>query len=570
MNIPNYLFLCEKYKKLLATLVIVFLLSTLYSPQLAALQISVPQNVSVNEDEPNYDGYIIKFNEEPLSTSVYQLRDELKNILLSISETFADKILVQKALQYKDKILSDHRKAKEDILKLIENGSYSETIFSEEFTNLFNGLTIKKISDSVLKKIKELPYVSNVYPNYKLSICLDESIPLINADDVWKLHDSYNRNITGKNITIAFLDTGVDYNHPDLKDNFIGGYDFVNNDSDPMDDHIRGHGTHCAGIAVGKGNESNYKYVGVAPDAKFYAYKILNESGIGNTSSFLAGMDRAIDPNNDGDFSDHVDIISISAGDDSGNPDDPLSLAADNAVDIGVVVVAAAGNNGPGKSTIVSPGCAQKVICVGATDKYDRIYDRSSRGPTSIGMVKPDVVAPGVNIKSTKLGGGYIYLTGTSMATPHVAGAAALLMQACPNFTTYEVKITLINTAFDLGYDENTQGSGRINVLRAVKPEDEELIIKCPNEVNEGDFFTVSITNGKGKPVKACILFTTPFHLPRFKYGSEVWFKAPLILNRRTEEIHGKIIVFKIVGRYRTSKDITVLNNRFFPLLKPQ
>lgn len=567
MKILNYATLCGKHRKLLVTLVIFFLLSAPYIPQLAALQSSVlPQDKSINGDALNYDDYIIKLSEEPLSTSIHRFRDNLKNILLPISETFIDKILVQKALQYKDKILSIHKKVKEDILKLVGNDGYSEEIFSREFTILFNGLTVKNIPDSVLEKIRDLPYVSNVYPDYKLRICLDESVPIINADDVWKLRDSYNRSITGKNITIAILDTGVDYNHPDLKDNFIGGYDFVNNDSDPMDDNDQGHGTHCTGIAVGKGNASDYTYVGVAPDAKFYAYKILNESGVGDTSSFLAGMDRAIDPNNDGDFSDHVDIISISAGNDSGNPDDPLSLAADNAVDIGIVVVVAAGNNGPGKGTIASPGCARKVICVGATDKNDRVYYKSSRGPTSIGAVKPDVVAPGVNIKSTRLGGDYAYLSGTSMAAPHVAGAAALLMQAHPNLTSDEVKTTLMNTAVDLGYDENTQGSGRIDVLRAVKPEYERLIIKYPNEINEGDFFTVRITNGSGTPVKACILFTTPFHLPRFKYGSEVWFKAPLILNRRTEEIHGKIIVFKVAERYRTSRDITVVNNRlFFP-----
>lgn len=550
----------KNLRKLYATFIIVILLTTLNIQQLSALQTS---NSLLNIDK-DYDGYIIKFKEESLSVFAHKFKNRMNIFLLPIADYFTDKILASKVKEYKEKILFTHTKAKNDILELIGNDYDSKDIISREFTNLFNGMTIKKISTSVLEKIKLLSYIDKIYPNHKIKTCLDDSIPIINADDVWKLRDSFNKNITGKNVIIAILDTGVDYNHPDLINNYIGGYDFLNLDFDPMDDHIRGHGTHVAGIAVGNGNSSDQTYVGVAPDAKFLAYKILNKTGYGNQSTFLAGIDRAMDPDENGDFSDHVDIISISAGAKNGHPNDPLSQAVDNAFDIGVVVTAAAGNEGPDIETIVSPGCARKSICVGATDKNNNIYYQSSRGPTQIGTVKPDVLAPGVSIKSTSLGGGYSDLTGTSMSTPHVAGAAALIIQANPDWTPSEVKSALMDSAVDVGYDKNTQGSGRIDVLSAIDIEDDDegLLIDYPCEIAEGKIFTVSITNND-TPVKMCVLFTTPLHLPKFKYGSSVTFIAPLVFRRRSENLTARITVFKISNKFKYSGYITIINTRF-------
>jgi hypothetical protein len=247
---------------------------------------------------------------------------------------------------------------------------------------------------------------------------------------------------------------------------FVDGYDFVNNDNDPMDDN--GHGTHCAGIIAGTGMASDFKFVGVAPNTELYAYKVMDNEGNGYTSWFIEGMERAVDPNGDGNFSDHVDVISISAGDSSGYPGDILSVAADNAADLGVVVIVAAGNDGPSYDSISSPGCAQKVICVGATDKKGEIAAFSSRGSDSTETVKPDVVAPGVGITSTWPGGDYRALSGTSMACPHVAGVVALLLQMHPNWTPDEIKTALRNTAVDLGYNLTTQGYGQIDALNIV------------------------------------------------------------------------------------------------------
>jgi len=266
----------------------------------------------------------------------------------------------------------------------------------------------------------------------------------------------------------------------------VGGYDFVNNDDDPMDD--MGPGTHVAATAAGNGILK-----GVAPDAKIYAYKVLDAGGSGSYSNIISAIERSIDPNQDGDFSDHLDIISLSLGG-WGDPDDPMSQAIDNAVSAGVVAVVAAGNSGPDENTIGSPGTARKAITVGAIDKFDNIAWFSSRGPviwTDIegntkSLMKPDVVAPGVDICAAYakeisiwdnrkcLDNTHVAISGTSMATPHVAGAVALILQKHPDWTPEEIKMALRNTATDLipmHFNENlnTQGTGKINVLNAVQ-----------------------------------------------------------------------------------------------------
>ncbi len=451
----------DNKSRIISILVVLFLLTTLFVSHSTALKVDITKDNGASD----YDGYIIKFTDEPLS----MYRNRFSHFGGIVLNRFID----QKVATYNDKLCSLHNTAKEDITKIL--GEKAEKIFLKDFRLVFNGIIIKKVSHVFLEKIRNLPYVESVTPNYKITACLDESVSIVNADDVWELTDDYGQNVTGKGITIAIIDTGVDYTHPDLKDGFLGGYDFVNNDADPMDDN--GHGTHCAGIAVGLGNASNSTYVGVAPGAKFYAYKILDDKGEGDYSLFLQGINQALDPNNDSDCSDHVDIISISSGALGGDPNDIICEVADNAVSLGAVVVAAAGNSGPAYSTINSPGCAREAICVGAADKDGGIYSRSSRGPTSIGTLKPDVMAPGVDIISVRASGTslgtpiseyYTKASGTSMAAPHVSGAVALVLQAHPDWTPRQIKMALRNTAVDLNYNLQTQGYGRIDVLGAV------------------------------------------------------------------------------------------------------
>jgi hypothetical protein len=210
-----------------------------------------------------------------------------------------------------------------------------------EYTYIFNGLAASsKMAD--MDRIAALPGVVGVYPDYEMCAALEDSVPLIGADQVWEMYDPAGLPVTGQGIRVAVLDTGIDYNHPDLGGGFgpgykvAGGYDLINDDPDPMDDN--GHGTHCAGIVAANGTVR-----GVAPAATLYAYKVLDHNGRGWSSAIIAGIERAVDPDGDPVTDDAVDVINLSLGG-SGTPDDPDSLAVDAAVDLGVVVAVAMGN----------------------------------------------------------------------------------------------------------------------------------------------------------------------------------------------------------------------------------
>ncbi len=669
-------------------------------------------------------GYVLEFASEPLVTH------QSKHALEKTAEASA---------AYSASLAQEHAQVLSAIKAVAPNAKVTH-----QYTKVFNGVSVTA-KESDLSILTSLAGVKRIYPIQKVHALLNDSVPLINADDAWTLHDSHGLNVTGVNKTIAIIDTGIDYTHPDLGacssnnivhgtlENYslesehpyndsadiswtitrpgytnislhfskidvesgwdyvsilngsnqtviyytgsqsdlwtptipgntitvrltsddsitswgfaidrilngtiefvwnctkiIGGYDFVNYDSDPMDDN--GHGTHCAAIAA-----SNGTLRGVAPSAKLYAYKVLDSSGSGYTSDIIAALDAAVDPNGDNDTSDHVDVISMSLGA-SGTPDDALSLATDNTVDAGVVVVAAAGNDGPDNYSIGCPGCARKALTVGATYKNnvssgrtqtklfvvtdnntelwslgftysnttpagglvkqvlyadigyagnftsqnftdkialmrrgelnfsqkvanavaagavgaiiynneqgnfygtldspspipavstskengtyllnliianttrvnltvipepDIVAEFSSRGPAFI-YDKPDVIAPGVLICAAQYAdfendskcfdNRHIAISGTSMATPHVAGAAALILQAHPDWSPLEVKSALKYTARDFGLPRNKQGAGLIDVYAAAnltKPPPVALIIDVRGVVYE-------------------------------------------------------------------------------------
>ena len=328
-------------------------------------------------------------------------------------------------------------------------------------TYLFNGMTLSTSAENINAIVFE-HNVSAVFPDYEMKAELIESIPLIGVPEIWELTTPGGTTITGVDKVVAIINSGIDYTHPDLGGCFgsgckvFDGYDFVNSDSDPMDDF--GHGTHVAGIVAANGTLR-----GVAPDALLLSYKVLDENGSGSASDVISAIERAVLA--------HADIINISLGG-PGNPDDPLCQSINLASEMGTVVVASSGNRGPNYASIDSPGVAEMAITVGASTKSDKIASFSSRGPVTNPdrVLKPDILAPGQNILSTVPTDGILgnpstfnILSGTSMAAPHVAGAAALLRQMYPSWSPKVIKAALMDTALTLGYNPFIQGAGRLD-----------------------------------------------------------------------------------------------------------
>jgi len=320
--------------------------------------------------------------------------------------------------------------------------------------------TAMKAKARVIQALSKDPSVEKVWQDLPVHICLDVSLPLIGVPRVWS-EGGYR----GQGIKIAIVDTGLDPEHPDFAGRIAAGKGFTGGSY--VDDN--GHGTHVAGIAAGSGSASGGRYVGVAPEASLYIAKVLRANGSGMMSDVMAGIEWAVEQG--------VHVIGLSLGGPAPcDGTDALSETCDAAVEASVVVCAAAGNQGPGAFTVGSPGCARQVITVGASTDDDTVANFSSRGPTSDNRVKPDIVFPGVDIiscraKGTSMGNVtddyYTEASGTSMATPHTVGAAALLLQAKPDLRPAQVKELMMATALNLNLDPNTQGSGRADVYKA-------------------------------------------------------------------------------------------------------
>ena len=311
--------------------------------------------------------------------------------------------------------------------------------------------------------------------------------------------------LDGAGIGVAVIDSGIAY-HDDLADaagpqrvdRFV---DFVANGATPYDDY--GHGTHIAGIIAGNGHDSDGRRTGMAPAARLIVLKALDSAGNGRVSDVVAAIEYAVAHRDELNI--RVINLSIATPVYESYETDPLTLAARNAVEAGIVVVAAAGNNGasPGGSTryggITAPGNAPWVLTVGGSSHMgtttrddDTVARYSSRGPSAIdAAAKPDVLAPSVGIESLAAPGSTLYqwgtpyllpgtvanpelpylsLSGTSMAAPVVAGTVALMLQVNPQLTPNEVKAVLQYTAEVNAYaDPLTQGAGFLNAKGAVQ-----------------------------------------------------------------------------------------------------
>ncbi len=285
---------------------------------------------------------------------------------------------------------------------------------------------------------------------------MNRAAKILQAEEAW------NKGIWGQDITAAILDTGIAAGHPDYRERVAGFYDFINHRAGAYDDY--GHGTHVTGILAGSGR-MNSAYCGIAPKANIVHLKILDRYGNGKREDVIAGIRWVLA--NRQKF--RIRILNISVGTvrEGDKKDEELVKAVEEAWDAGIIVVVAAGNMGPQAQTITAPGNSRKVITVGSSDERRPVY--SGRGPTRSCVCKPDIVAPGTDIVSCshmflQKKGFYCRKSGTSMATPMVSGAVALLLSKEPWLSNVEVKMRLRESAMDLGLEHNRQGWGLLNI----------------------------------------------------------------------------------------------------------
>lgn len=305
------------------------------------------------------------------------------------------------------------------------------------------------LSPSAIDNLLKNPNVAYIEPDAQAHATVETTpwgITKVNAPQVWGL------NYFGAGVKVAVLDTGIDYNHPDLSPVYSGGYDFVNNDSYPMDDH--GHGTHVSGTIAAVAN--SFGVVGAAPGVSLYGVKVLDSGGSGFYSDIIAGIQWSID--------NQIKVVNMSLGGNYGSTS--LEVICNSAYNAGVLVVAAAGNDGRANGsgdTVDYPGRYSSVLAVAATDSSDKRASFSSTGPAL------DLSAPGVNVLSDIPGSATGIKSGTSMATPHVSGCAALVFSS-GNYTNQQVWDRLTTTAKDLGATgfDTLYGYGLVDAYAAV------------------------------------------------------------------------------------------------------
>ncbi|WP_132189707.1 MULTISPECIES: S8 family serine peptidase [Kribbella] len=339
-------------------------------------------------------------------------------------------------------------------LTLASVGTTAVTVQKSRAKEFWNGVKGNNLRSNVGK----------IWLDGRTRATLDHSTKQIGAQAAWQA--GYD----GRGVKVAVLDTGYDQNHPDLKKQVVESQSFVP-DQAVQDEH--GHGTHTASIVAGLGTASAGQRKGVAPGAQLLIGKVLDNSGSGLDSEAIAGMEWAVQQG--------AKVISMSLGGLPSDGTDPMSEAVDRlSASSDALFVVAAGNSGM-EETVGTPGAAEAALTVGAVDRDDRLAAFSSRGPRlGDGALKPEVTAPGVEIVAARAAGTeqghevgeyYTALSGTSMATPHVAGAAAILAQRHPEWTGEQLKSALAATAVPgKGATPVQQGLGRIDIQKALDP----------------------------------------------------------------------------------------------------
>jgi subtilisin family serine protease len=379
---------------------------------------------------------------------------------------------------------------------LASSGMTAMRVPKDKATTAWRDLTASRASGGV----------SRVWLDGKVEASLDQSTAQIGAPAAWQ------RGYDGRGVTVAVLDTGYDPGHPDIAKAVSVAKGFTGTTS-ATDGH--GHGTHVASIIAGSGAAAGGRYRGVAPGARLAVGKVLDDRGSGAESSVLQGMEWAAAQVD-------ADIVNMSLGGPDGPGTDPIEAAVDRLTEeTGALFVVAAGNSGSGRGTVTSPGTADAALTVGAVDRDDRLASFSSRGPRQDDdAIKPDITAPGVGIVAARAegtsmgsptGDDYTAANGTSMATPHVAGAAALLAQRYASrrvpLSPGELKAALMSTAEPTeGAGVYEQGTGRVDVGRAVQGVRADTgsiseFLAWPHGPRQRVTRTVTYHNDTGRPV---------------------------------------------------------------------
>ncbi|MBD8497540.1 S8 family serine peptidase [Paenibacillus arenosi] len=479
----------------------------------------------------NYD----KTSSTPITVLVELHSDPLKVHNLKARNGLVARSQMQ---TYKQQINSEQADFKQSLLQS------SQAQINHQYVQVFNGVSIQ-LPQHEVDQLLQLPHVKAIYPNQVF-----HEAPLTYADaeaslqhttsnttislDIIGVSALWNLGFKGKGIRVGVIDSGVDYRHPSLAKAYRGGYDFVDNDNDPMETQPKPdltaeenakyatvHGTFVAGVLVGRGNPSTptdpYGSVrGVAPEAELYAYRVLGPYKKGTTEHIVAAIEQAVQ--------DDMDIINLSLSGESNSQYTADTVALNNAAMSGIIAVTSNGNRGPSEYSVTHPTGAHQAIAVGASTSTNinqqQIAPFSSRGPSLPDYeIKPDLVAPGTKIRSTvpswdgDYSNAYKETNGTSMAAPHVAGTAALLLNKAEMEGSYfepgEIKSILMNNAVPLTdaagktHKIHDQGAGRLSIPTILEAEAIALIQATTNVTNNAqpdDYYTGSLSFGQVMP----------------------------------------------------------------------
>ena len=430
--------------------------------------------------------------------------------LIDIIIVLADQVDTKQVAETETAKLKDKRLVRAEIIRTLRSRANATQ------KNLITDLRVRKaktlrplwiinavaatVPAEAIKQLAARPEAVEIRLDY--AITLSEPIPEIAAGSEWNIAavnapELWDLGITGRDIVVANMDTGVDYRHNDLSGRWRGGF---NSWFDPNGEHVtnpydyHGHGTQTMGIMLG--GDATGSDIGVAPGAQWIAVKIFSDAGYAAVSAIHQGFQWLLDPDNDPATDDAPDVVNNSWGYNGlANvcylefQQDIQTLQAS-----GIAVIFSAGNEGPYPASSISPANNPESFAVGAVDSDDVIAWFSSRGPSPCMLENdffPEVAAPGVDIKSatltndSDLNASALGLDGTSIAAPHVAGAMALLMQAFPESTPADLEAALMQSARDLGNPgpDDDYGYGMIDVLAAYR-----WMVPCTDADRDGYF----------------------------------------------------------------------------------